>query len=67
MMISESFRELHRRGEGALIGFITGGDPSPKISQQIIETIAKEGADIIKGLMNLCVLLTLFFNKSTYF
>ncbi|TRO60380.1 tryptophan synthase subunit alpha [Candidatus Bathyarchaeota archaeon] len=48
MIISESFRELHRRGEGALIGYITGGDPSPKISQKIVETIAKEGVDIIE-------------------
>ncbi len=47
-MISDSFRELQKRGEGALIGYITGGDPSPKISQQIVETIAKEGADIIE-------------------
>ncbi|MGB6681064.1 MAG: tryptophan synthase subunit alpha [Candidatus Bathyarchaeia archaeon] len=48
MRIGESFRELQKRGEGALIGYMTGGDPSPKISQKIIETIAKEGADIIE-------------------
>jgi tryptophan synthase alpha chain len=48
MSIDERFRELRRRGEGALIGYVTGGDPSLKISQQIVETIAQVGADIIE-------------------
>ena len=48
MIINDSFRELQKRSEGALIGYITGGDPSPKISKQIVETIANEGADIIE-------------------
>jgi len=48
MRIDERFRELQRRGEGALIGYVAGGDPSPKISQQIVETIAQGGADIIE-------------------
>jgi tryptophan synthase alpha chain len=48
MSIDERFRELKRHSEGALIGYVTGGDPSPKISQKIVETISQVGVDIIE-------------------
>ena len=36
MSISETFRELRKRGEGALIAYITGGDPAPKYTPKIV-------------------------------
>ncbi len=46
--IKETFRELDRRGEGALIAYVTGGDPAPKYTPKIIETLGNSGADIIE-------------------
>lgn len=48
MSIDETFRELERRREGALIAYITGGDPSPKYTPKIVEALVKGGADIIE-------------------
>lgn len=48
MSIDETFRGLERRGEGALIAYITGGDPAPKYTPKIVEALVKGGADIIE-------------------
>jgi len=46
--IEETFRELDRRNEGALIAYVMGGDPAPKYTPKIVETLANSGADIIE-------------------
>ncbi len=48
MSISKIFQQLKNSGEGALIAYITGGDPEPKYSPQIIEALVRGGADIIE-------------------
>ncbi len=48
MSIDEAFRELRKKSEGALIAYITGGDPTPKYTPRIIEALVKGGADIIE-------------------
>lgn len=45
--LSTKFEELRSKGEGALIAFVTAGDPKPKITPQIVQTLAKH-ADIIE-------------------
>ena len=46
--IEAKFRELDRRNEGALIGYITGGDPKPEYTPNIIEALIDGGVDIIE-------------------
>jgi len=48
MSIGETFRESKKHGEGALIAYITGGDPAPKHTPQIVEALVESGADIIE-------------------
>ncbi|MEM3712443.1 MAG: tryptophan synthase subunit alpha [Thermoproteota archaeon] len=48
MSIPETFRELKKRNEGALIAYVTGGDPSPKHTPRIVEALVKGGADIVE-------------------
>jgi tryptophan synthase alpha chain len=48
MSISKTFQELHKRSEGALIAFITGGDPSPNYTPKIAEALIKGGADLLE-------------------
>lgn len=48
MSIDETFRGLERRGEGALIAYITGGDPAPKYTSKIVEALVNGGADLIE-------------------
>jgi len=45
--IAAKFKELKQRGEGALIAFVTAGDPKPELTPKIVETLAKH-ADIIE-------------------
>ncbi len=45
--IAEKFEELRRRGEGALIAFITAGDPAPEITPSIVQVLAKH-ADVVE-------------------
>lgn len=45
--ITSKFRELRRRGEGALIAFVTAGDPRPAMTPKIVKTLSKH-ADIIE-------------------
>jgi tryptophan synthase alpha chain len=46
--ISDVFKELKRRGEGALVGYVTGGDPSPKHTPRVVEALVKGGVDIVE-------------------
>lgn len=46
--IQKTFERLKAKGEKALITFITAGDPSIKISKDIIFELEKSGADIIE-------------------
>ena len=46
--IQKTFEKLKTKGEKALITFITAGDPSIKISKDIIFELEKSGADIIE-------------------
>jgi tryptophan synthase alpha chain len=45
--IATKFEDLKQKGEGALIAFVTAGDPKPELTPKIVETLAKH-ADIIE-------------------
>ncbi|MDI6883561.1 MAG: tryptophan synthase subunit alpha [Hadesarchaea archaeon] len=45
--LAAKFKELRRKREGALIAFVTAGDPKPAMTQKIVETLSKH-ADIIE-------------------
>jgi len=45
--IAAKFKELKRRGDGALIAFVTAGDPKPELTPKIVKTLARH-ADIIE-------------------
>jgi len=45
--IAAKFEKLRKKGEGALIAFVTAGDPKPKLTPKIVETLAKH-TDIIE-------------------
>jgi tryptophan synthase alpha chain len=46
--ISEKFEELRGRGEGALIAFVTAGDPNADATRKIAKTLEDAGADMIE-------------------
>ncbi len=46
--IAERFHTLRQRNEGALVVFITAGDPSLPLTEKLIVTVADAGADIIE-------------------
>ena len=46
--ISKVFERLKIRGEGALIGYITAGDPSPSCTPLIAEALIYGGVDILE-------------------
>lgn len=46
--IEEKFEELKKKREGALIGFITAGDPEPKQTLRIVHSLIRGGVDIIE-------------------
>ncbi|MEM2901178.1 MAG: tryptophan synthase subunit alpha [Candidatus Bathyarchaeia archaeon] len=46
--ISDAFKGLRKRGEGALIGYVTGGDPSPKYTPLVVEALVEGGVDIVE-------------------
>jgi len=46
--IAEVFRKLKAQGDGALIGYVTGGDPKPEFTPKIAEALVKGGADILE-------------------
>lgn len=45
--ITAKFKELRRRDEGALIAFVTAGDPKPAMTPKIVKTLSKH-ADIME-------------------
>ena len=46
--IQKAFEEMRRKGEKALVGFVTAGDPTPEISTDIIKTMCSSGLDILE-------------------
>jgi len=46
--IEAKFLELHSRGEGALIAYLTGGDPDPKAFLANSTALIEGGADIVE-------------------
>lgn len=45
--IGAKFEELGDKGEGALIAFVTAGDPKPELTPRIVQTLSKH-ADIVE-------------------
>lgn len=46
--IEEKFRGLGRRGEGALIGYVTCGDPTPDYTLKIAKALISGGIDMLE-------------------
>ena len=46
--IKNTFETLRRKGEKALVGFVSAGDPSVETSLEIIEAMCREGLDILE-------------------
>jgi tryptophan synthase alpha chain len=46
--LSKIFQKLKAQGDGALIGYVTGGDPKPEFTPMIVEALIKGGVDIIE-------------------
>ena len=46
--ISKAFKALKARKEGALIGYIMAGDPTPKLTPKIADALIKGGVDILE-------------------
>ncbi len=46
--IAKVFQKLKTQGDGTLIGYVTAGDPEPKFSTWIAESLVKGGVDIIE-------------------
>jgi len=46
--IEETFQNLKKRNEGALIAYVAGGDPKPEYTPNIVEALIDGGADIIE-------------------
>ena len=46
--ISEKFKELRKRKEGAYMPYVCCGDPDVKFTVELVETLCKNGADIVE-------------------
>jgi tryptophan synthase alpha chain len=46
--IEEVFQKLRKKGDGALIAYVTGGDPDPKWTPKIVEELIHNGADLVE-------------------
>lgn len=46
--LGKTFKKLKEQGDGALIGYVTGGDPEPKYTPKIAEALIKGGVDILE-------------------
>jgi len=46
--IAKVFQKLKAQGDGALIGYVTGGDPKPEFTPRIAEALIKGGVDIVE-------------------
>jgi tryptophan synthase alpha chain len=46
--ISKVFQKLNAKGDGALVGYVTGGDPEPRFTPKIAEALITGGVDILE-------------------
>lgn len=46
--LNKVFVRLKKQGNGALIGYVTGGDPDPRFTPRIAEALVKGGVDILE-------------------
>ena len=46
--ISKAFEKAKQQGNGALIGYITAGDPKPELTPQIADALIDGGIDILE-------------------
>lgn len=46
--IAKVFQQLKAQGDGALIGYVTGGDPEPRFTPVIAEALVNGGVDILE-------------------
>jgi tryptophan synthase alpha chain len=46
--IAPVFEKLHAKGEGALIGYVTAGDPTPEHTPLIADALIEGGVDILE-------------------
>jgi tryptophan synthase alpha chain len=46
--LTKVFQTLKAQGDGALIGYVTGGDPKPIFTSMIAEALVKGGVDILE-------------------
>jgi tryptophan synthase alpha chain len=46
--ITRVFEEMRRKGERALVGFVTAGDPTLEVSMDIIKAMCSAGLDILE-------------------
>jgi tryptophan synthase alpha chain len=46
--LEKVFQKLKAQGDGALIGYVTGGDPGPQFTPVIAEALVKGGVDILE-------------------
>jgi tryptophan synthase alpha chain len=46
--LSRVFENLKKQGDGALIGYVTGGDPEPQLTPRIAEALIKGGVDMLE-------------------
>ncbi len=46
--IEKTFYDLRERGDGALIGYVTFGDPRPEDTPKIVEALTNGGVDIVE-------------------
>ena len=55
--IEQVFQRLRKKGDGALIAYVTGGDPKPKWTLKIVEELIHNGADIVELGIPFCIQL----------
>ena len=46
--LAERFQRLHRNGCGGLVAYVTAGDPDAERSAQVLDAVARGGADVIE-------------------
>ncbi len=46
--LTKVFQTLKAQGDGALVGYLTGGDPKPEYTSMIAEALIKGGVDILE-------------------
>jgi len=46
--IEQTFNALKEKGEKALVGFVTAGDPNPQMSMELIRAMCRSGVDILE-------------------